>query len=193
MKIELTNFSKRHFDENFEGTRILDYTEDEFINTIDPDNGKLIDGYAPFCKLLFIKNFTNAKSGTLPLTLETLPYLRTGYSARTEKELPVLSRWLEIPKQFVPSAEYLCIVLYSRDQCLKESQSTGEEFELQDDTDYGIVSIMAQVTDSEEPMNPITMMRNSLGMEEGGSGVPLDRDKYKESVEFWSNNAIVRY
>jgi hypothetical protein len=41
-------------------------------------------------------------------------------------------------------------------------------------------------------MDPITMMRNSLGAEEGGSGVKLDRDKYMESVEFWSKNALVK-
>lgn len=31
-------------------------------------------------------------------------------------------------------------------------------------------------------MDPITMMRNALGVEEGGSGVKLSRDKYLESV-----------
>ena len=42
-------------------------------------------------------------------------------------------------------------------------------------------------------MNPITMMRNSLGKEEGGSGVPLDRVKYMESVDFWSKNALIKW
>ena len=41
-------------------------------------------------------------------------------------------------------------------------------------------------------MSPITMMRNALGIEEGGSGVPLDREKYAESVEFWTNNAMIK-
>jgi hypothetical protein len=44
----------------------------------------------------------------------------------------------------------------------------------------------------EEVMKPITMMRNALGIEEGGSGVPIDREAYKKSVDFWSNNATVR-
>jgi hypothetical protein len=34
-------------------------------------------------------------------------------------------------------------------------------------------------------------MRNSLGMEEGGSGVPLSREKYSESVAFWSANISI--
>jgi hypothetical protein len=34
-------------------------------------------------------------------------------------------------------------------------------------------------------MDPITLMRNALGQEEGGSGVPLDHQKYSESVKYW--------
>jgi hypothetical protein len=41
-------------------------------------------------------------------------------------------------------------------------------------------------------MAPITMMRNALGIEEGGSGVKLDRERYMASVEFWKRNAIVK-
>jgi len=33
--------------------------------------------------------------------------------------------------------------------------------------------------DTEIVMDPITMMRNALGKEEGGSGVTLDREAYK--------------
>jgi hypothetical protein len=41
-------------------------------------------------------------------------------------------------------------------------------------------------------MDPITMMRNALGKEEGGSGVPLDREKYDVSVAFWSAHALIK-
>lgn len=40
-------------------------------------------------------------------------------------------------------------------------------------------------------MTPITMMRNSLGKEEGGSGVPMDRDAYKASADFWESHASI--
>lgn len=40
-------------------------------------------------------------------------------------------------------------------------------------------------------VQPITIMRNSLGVEEGGSGVPLDRAAYEASVAFWENRAAV--
>jgi hypothetical protein len=38
-------------------------------------------------------------------------------------------------------------------------------------------------------MTPITMMRNALGREEGGSGVPIDREKYDASVKYHSSHA----
>jgi hypothetical protein len=36
------------------------------------------------------------------------------------------------------------------------------------------------------------MLRNALGREYGGSGVPLDREEYMKSVNFWSTHAILR-
>ena len=35
-------------------------------------------------------------------------------------------------------------------------------------------------------------MRNSLGKNEGGSGVPIDRKKYMDGVEFWSKNVELK-
>ena len=46
------------------------------------------------------------------------------------------------------------------------------------DYDYGIVSVKPTDVDYETPMDPITIMRNALGKEEGGSGVPLNKEKY---------------
>lgn len=57
---------------------------------------------------------------------------------------------------------------------------------------WGVVSVKAQDVDYELPMQPITMMRNALGKEEGGSGVPLDPAKYRESVEYWSTHAPIQ-
>jgi hypothetical protein len=40
-------------------------------------------------------------------------------------------------------------------------------------------------------MQPITMLRNALGREEGGSGVPLDRRAYEASVAYWEAHATL--
>ena len=155
----------------------------------------LKDGYAPFCKHLFIEyTFSDARVNVLPISSENEHLVRTQYQARNEKELPVLQR--SIPLELIggqdklPAAKYLDLILYSREQIRKENESMGKE--AGDETaPWGIVSIKAQDVDYELPMNPITVMRNSLGKEQGGSGVPLDRDAYMESVSYWKDNVVI--
>ena len=77
------------------------------------------DGYAPFCKHIFIENFINLQPTFHMISPENAKYLRTDYSARNEDELPVLNRWFELPKkeELQPNpAKYLDIILYSREQ-----------------------------------------------------------------------------
>ena len=57
---------------------------------------------------------------------------------------------------------------------------------------YGIISIKAQNAAHELPMQPITMMRNALGKDQGGSGVPLDASKYATAVAYWQDHVAVR-
>lgn len=220
MNIELTNFALRHFKSDFSGTKITkivtpyempvtkanfeeqinvrigDKLPDSTYNNFSNEFGTvfLSEGYAPFCKLVSIRNFTNANVGSLPITIENYQYLRSGYSSRTPDELPVFSRWFELPLK-PPTAEWLILVLYSREQLLKEYNGNKKDdvvFELSDDAEWGIVAILGQRHPSEEPMKPETMLRNALGIKEGGSGVELDRKKYLESVAFWSDNATVK-
>jgi hypothetical protein len=161
----------------------------------------LKDGYAPFCKHLFVENdFTNAVPNVLKITPENEHLLRSEYQARNERELPVLTRYfpassvdtctssIEIPK-----AKYLDLILYSREQIIKEDDAQGRTTTRQEDTTcpWGIVSIKAQDVDYELPMTPITAMRNALGKEEGGSGVPLNRDEYLQAVAYWKDHATV--
>jgi hypothetical protein len=88
-------------------------------------------------------------------------------------------------------ASHLDIILYSREQITKENIAMGST---PPDTDapWGIISVKAQDRDTELPMNPITVMRNALGEAEGGSGMPLDRVAYNESVEYWSQHAVIK-
>lgn len=60
-----------------------------------------------------------------------------------------------------------------------------------EDYDWGVIYVKTQLDDKETPMMPITIMRNGLGRDQGGSGVPIDKEKYLESVEFWSKNISV--
>eukprot|EP00316_Scyphosphaera_apsteinii_P016598 CAMPEP_0119322140 /NCGR_PEP_ID=MMETSP1333-20130426/57367_1 /TAXON_ID=418940 /ORGANISM="Scyphosphaera apsteinii, Strain RCC1455" /LENGTH=191 /DNA_ID=CAMNT_0007329287 /DNA_START=98 /DNA_END=670 /DNA_ORIENTATION=+ len=187
-QLVLDRFVLRQFDDpDYSGTRIL-YDKERFESTCNQllNEGKteLVNGYAPFCKHLFIPNFTPATLPYLPITDENEHLLKSGYDARTEQELPVLVRWF--PLEAVPSspvAKYIDVILYSREQIRKEATAMGRT---DDQTEpWGIISVKAQDVDYELPMQPITMMRNALGAEEGGSGVALNKEAYLQSVEFW--------
>lgn len=205
MIVELTEFAQRHWDKDFTGTRITSHTPEEFVSILNADldlhqEVDVLPGYADFCKLVVVRNFTNARTGTLPITLENYHYLRTGYHSRRGEELPVLARWFDLPLP-APDAKYLIVVVYSRDQLLKEWKANAEkikpDYSVNDEyfpleADWGIVAILGQMEAEEEPMKPATMIRNALGVEEGGSGVPIDREKYLKSVEFWKTHATVK-
>ena len=173
----------------------IDFDTAEFERKINdaykPENLK--DGYAPFCKHLFVENFTSAKVYYAAITPENERLLKTSYDARTEKELPVLRRYFSHADVAVGKAKYLDIILYSKEQITKEvaaMQNTDPNADIP--YEWGIVSVKAQDHDGEIPMDPITAMRNALGKEEGGSGVPLDCASYLKSVEFWKSHALVQ-
>ena len=68
------------------------------------------------------------------------------------------------------------LILYSKEQVQKEVEAMGNTDPNKDvDYDFGIVSVKPTDVDYETPMDPITIMRNALGKEEGGSGVTLSR------------------
>lgn len=184
-----------------EGRAFIEFDQEEFVaqaNRIYAERLKqggdpLQPGYAPFCKHLFVPNFVSGLADSiLPVDEKTSKFLKTAYIARTEKELPVLSRWFpsEAVAGHTQEAKYLDLILYSREQIRKENAATGTADV--SDAPWGIVSIKPQSIDSEIPMEPITMMRNALGKEQGGSGVDLDRDAYSKSVAFWESHARVQ-
>ena len=90
----------------------------------------------------------------------------------------------------LPVAKYLDLILYSREQINEENTAMGKDA-LEDTAPWGIVSIKAQDVNHEIPMTPITAMRNALGKDEGGSGIPLDRNSYMAAYEYWNTHAVV--
>jgi hypothetical protein len=189
-------FSEHEASKSYGGT-VFSNTIAEFEEIVNArfDESNLKDGYAPFCKHIFLVNdFTDGKVNVLPLTKENEHLVRTEYAARNEKEVPILQRFIPLDlvggADKLPVSKYLDLILYSREQIQKENESMGKE-KGEGAAPWGIVSIKAQDVDNELPMNPITVMRNSLGKDQGGSGVPLDRDAYMESVNYWKDNVVI--
>ncbi len=181
MSIFLTPFARtRLFPKESRRNTIQDCTPEEFERRLNDEAPfKVLDGYAPFCKLHVHRNWTSTRCLTVPITDANRSLLRSGYEARTKEELPVLVRWFEGVEP--PVAQWFVVILYSREQLAKEGSTI--------EADWGVVGCIYTAEPEEVPMAPITMMRNALGVEEGGSGVPLDREAYRRSVAFWEIHA----
>src|SRR5690606_461430 len=181
MSIILTDFARgRLFPREPRANTIRDCTPEAFerhLNEVPPL--KDLEGYAPFCRLHVHRNWTSTRCLAAPVTEGNRHLLRSAYEARTRDELPVLVRWFEGVEP--PVAAYLIPILYSREQLQEEGTRI--------DADWGVVGCMYTAEPEETPMAPITMMRNALGVEAGGSGVPVDREAYRRSAEFWSTHA----
>ena len=55
------------------------------INKLCQDEAELKEGYAPFCKHVFVENFVNAQCPMVELNDDTMPLIVSDYKARTEK------------------------------------------------------------------------------------------------------------
>ena len=165
----LDQFCLRQFDDSqYAGTR-LDYDKASFVAKVNSmfvsGECPLVDGYAPFCKHVFIPNFTSARGNTLEITPQNEALLRSGYEARTDQELPVLGRWF--PADTAPQplvAAFLDVILYSREQIRKEAAAMpmGQR-EDAEEAPWGIISVKAQDVAYELPMQPITVRGGGPG------------------------------
>lgn len=150
---------------------------EQHLNTVQPV--KVLPGYAPFCQLHVHRNWTSTRCLTVPITDTNRHLLRSDYEARNSDELPVLVRWFEGIEP--PVANFLIVILYDREQLAREHSPI--------EADFGVVGCLYTEQPEETPMAPITLMRNALGVEQGGSGVPLEAAAYRRSVEFWRGHA----
>lgn len=192
MMIAITGFALRQWQDTAGAKRMTGLPPDRLValaNDAIAAGASLVDGYAPFCKHLFLENPSPTRCSFAPVTDENRHRLVSGYQARREGELPVLERWFEGVE--APVARWLDVILYSRAQ-LDAEAADGPDDEPVPDCDWGIVSVIGTLEPVEPPMPPITQMRNSLGRAEGGSGVPIDRDAYARAVDFWERHAAVR-
>ncbi len=181
MSIVLTEFARtRLFPRDGRRTAILDCGPDAFIQHLNAEPPlRVIDGYAPFCKLHVHRNWTSTRCSMIALTDANRHLLRSAYEARSRDELPVLVRWFEGIEP--PVSNYLIPILYDRAQLATEGTVI--------DADWGVVGCLYTMEPQDIPMAPITRMRNALGVTEGGSGVALDRDAYRRAVDFWERHA----
>lgn len=122
--IALDKFAFRQFDDpNYGGTKIP-MSKDSFMARVlsfyeerksmaeeFADRPVLIDGYAPFCKHIFMPNFMDEiRDGAVAITSGNEGLLKTKYEKRKEGELPVLMRYFRREDVDVPRSEFLDLI-----------------------------------------------------------------------------------
>ncbi|KAG1670686.1 hypothetical protein FOA52_010962 [Chlamydomonas sp. UWO 241] len=119
----LDSFALRQWDTS--STSFIDCEKQAFLDKVhelfEQQGSVLVDGYAPFCKHVFVKNFTSAKLNCLEITDANRGLLHSGYTRRRPEELAVLARWFRATEVEVPTAAHLDLILYSREQLVKVS------------------------------------------------------------------------
>ena len=75
LKFVLDDFAARQFDKAKAGLSFIDYDKKDFATKIQA----IWDGYAPFCKHVFVNNFTTAIPTFIAITDENAKYLKSGY------------------------------------------------------------------------------------------------------------------
>lgn len=181
MSIVLTEFARpRLFPRQLRGNTIqqcMPAQLEQHLNAMPPL--RVIEGFAPFCKLHVHRNWTSTRCLAVPITDGNRHRLRSDCEARTSDELPVLVRWFDGIEP--PAANCLVVVLYSREQLAKGGRAIT--------ADWGAVGCRYAIEPEDTPMAPTTMLRNVLVVAAGGSGVMLERAAYCRSVEFWRTHA----
>mgnify|MGYP003131163391 CR=1 FL=1 len=197
--IQLLDFAKRHFDDDFVGTKITTYTPEEWINILNRNECRVatvydtkplcvlinvLDGFAPFCKVLICENFSGCMSGMARITDSNRDLLNKEWRVRREGEDEYLATWFNVDDVEPAIATYLHVIVYNREQ-LK-----AEGIELADGKEWGIVSINAEHVPHPVPMHPETMLRNRKGIEAGGNGYQHTNDEIAEAEQYhsrWAN------
>ncbi len=149
MSIVLTDFARpRLFPRVPRGNTIQDCTAEQFeahLNAHAPL--KVLDGYAPFCKLFVYENWTSIARLTVPVT-EANRLLRSGYSAQPRgiAGAGALVRGRGIAACELPGGDPV------------QRRAAGQEGS-PIEADWGIVGCIYTAEPEEVPMAPITMMQ----------------------------------
>ena len=135
----LDQFAFRSFDKS-RTSNYINMDKEEFtkkVNELYKSESQLVDGYAPFCKHLFVENFVKGlKSCHIEINEQTNKLIISKYDSRQKNELPVLIRYIDlnsIDKEKIPDAKFLDLILYSKEQIVSERiEMKCEEKEIND-------------------------------------------------------------
>jgi hypothetical protein len=138
------------------------------------------DEYSEICRHFFVKNdFTTTLQGVVKVS-DSTPVVSEMVTrgGREDIEEPYKAFWVEAKNVEVPKAEFLDVILYSREHLLNE-----EGIEI--DGDWGVVTVLGVPTCEQTPPTRVTLERNSAGSDAGGNGKIATAAMLSKSDAYW--------
>jgi hypothetical protein len=139
-------------------------------------------GFYDFSIILPVENVWGLSSPIAKITKENFSLLQTEYVERRKGELPYLRRWFPKGTVVAEKGDHIDVICYNWIQLKKEGTIIKG--------DYGVVAVNVELKNP-SPVPPMTMINNHLGVRYGGNGIELDRKKYRKSVKFWQEHAMI--
>lgn len=147
-------------------------------------------GYAPFCKVLTIELSAEQRANPGAILIDRVKISEVNeseivfsYESRAPGELRLPTRSYPCPRAERERANFLQVILYSDEQLAKEDKENPNR--VVDANLWHVVLYRGQNTNDKLPMEDSTMLRNALGIEEGGSGVPIDPNAWEHCISHW--------
>jgi hypothetical protein len=118
-------------------------------------------------------------AGVVALTAETP--LQAVYAARREGEEPYVEiRASAAAKQPAAAVD---IVIYSHDVLAADGDASS-------DAPWEVISVNAKLTEGDEPLSPMAMARNFLGLPGGSQGAEYTAEDFAKAIVYWSQHAM---
>ena len=184
--IEMLEFCLSNtFDPSRSGTTVTGIEADEFMIQINHRVGlagtiiEVSDEYPEICRHLFIRNdFTTTLQGVVRV-LDKTPVVSemTTRGGREDLEEAYKAYWVEAENVEVPMAEFLDVILYSREHLRHEGISI--------EGDWGVVAVLGVPTCEQTPPTRVTLERNSAGTGAGGNGLTATDSMLSKSDAYW--------
>lgn len=136
------------------------------------------EGYMPGVKLVPVPA-EGFYAGVVALTPE-MP-LQAVFAARREGEEPYVEiRASAAAKQPAAAVD---VVIYSHDVLAKDGDDSSE-------APWEVISINARLDEQPEPLSPVAMARNFLGLPGGSTGAEYTAEDFARSIVYWSQHAM---
>ena len=178
-KMFLSSFVDKIFLPKEPGFHKIYQPRDIFLSNVqqmydDYDDIQLCDGYAPYCKHLYVRNFVAMGMGQLKINQnnENAVVYDDNKEFADGINLPYLNRWFiveKLPVNGIPFGNFINIILYKKDHLKKIAAANNETWveptypgnkTFEEGLNYGIVDIVPvlEKTESGRPIIPIRLM-----------------------------------